>query len=280
MEKINSFSDLYSKDYNFFSVCAMNQNWSDKATFVMDKPRPTNAILLFVGCSAVFNELSGRKTINVPKGSLFFLPASSQYKWTFYRDNTHEISTMLFEFMIIDSSGKQIQICEEAGIIDISASKRTEILFKNLISEFSKPAFSIPKAKAVAHYLLSEIAEDGMKKRILEAKTELIYKGIKYLDEDPKQEKSISEIAAMCNVSINYFERLFKEYAKCTPAKYRLQRKIDKAKFMLAFDTITVEQISQELYFDDCAYFCRIFKKMCNCTPTQYRKLNRNVAPS
>ena len=86
------------------------------------------------------------------------------------------------------------------------------------------------------------------------------------------QERSISEIARMCNVSVNYFERLFKEYSGVTPAKYRLIGKINRAKLMLETSFLSVEQISLELNFSDSAYFCRIFKKNVGMTPTQYRK--------
>ena len=97
----------------------------------------------------------------------------------------------------------------------------------------------------------------------------LIAKGIRYLEEDPLQEKSIEEIAKMCAVSSGCFRRLFSEYAGVSPSVYRIRNKMEKAKVLLESGTCTVGEVSEKLGFSDVSYFSRLFKKYMGITPKQ-----------
>ena len=272
MIKINSFSDLFLMDYNISNIIAINQMWNSGTNFTMSNPRPTNAFLFFNGCDAKYFDRMTGKQIYIPQGSLFYIPAGSIYSWTMLNTSPERISTILFEFLLFDIQGNPIQIGDHAVILEITSFELYKDLFKSMVSEFSKPVPVASRIKSSAYYLLASVSGEGRKKHINNEKISCIYPGIQYLEEDPKQSKNIKEIAAMCNMSVNYFERLFKEYAGCTPNQYRLQHKIDRAKLLLANETLNIQQVSNELGFDDCAYFCRVFKKMCGNTPSEYRE--------
>lgn len=256
----------------------MNQKWSNESKFTMKNPRSTNAFLLFSGCSALYNDLDNNKSIKVPRESLFYIPANSRYSWTFFNEQNNDISTKLFEFVLTDINGIHIHIEKNGDVIETPNFELYKEFFNLLILEYSKPLASSARIKAIAYSLLSSIAGEGRSNHISEVNMSCIYQGIKYLEDDPEQSKSINEIAAMCNVSVNYFERLFKEYAGCTPSKYRLKKKIAHAKLLLTNETLSIQQVAFELHFEDCAYFCRIFKKMCGCTPSEYRRNYKNLS--
>jgi AraC-like DNA-binding protein len=101
-----------------------------------------------------------------------------------------------------------------------------------------------------------------------------IRKGIMYLENDPVQDKSISEIAEMCNVSESGFRRLFKLYSGYAPGEYRLNEKINRAKKLLSSHTMTVEEVSSSLGFTECGYFCKLFKKKTGVSPGKYMNMN------
>lgn len=273
MKSYTNFFELYSEEYNIFNIFAMNQRWKNNSEFTMKYPRPTNALLLFSGCHALYEEQETGNVLTIPKDSLFFVPAGTTYRWKFFTDS-QQISTMLFEFSLKNSQDQVIRIDKAASLISEEATKTYQPLFSDLIEEFSKPLPSSARVKAAAYAVFAAVTKEGRRNVILKHSASCIYQGIRYLENNPEQSKSIAEIAEMCHVSINYFERLFKEYTGDTPSAYRLKKKIERAKLMLASETRTVQQIATDLGFEDCAYFCRVFKRYCGCTPTSYRAQN------
>lgn len=266
--KIKSFSELNSIDYNIDRIFAINQMWNKKSHFKATVSRPTNALLLFIGTDADFTPQGSKTPIKIKSRDLFFLPQNSKYSWNFYNTSQTSVSTMLFEFVLTDFRGERIELDIDAGCIDIFAFELYKDLFTDLIHEFSKPAFSPARARAKAYMLFAALGDEGLRRT---SKFSLISKAISYLEQDPYQTRGISELADMCNVSVNYLEKLFKEYSGLTPNEYRLQKKIAKAKQLLSNGTLTIAEVSDNLNFDDVAYFCKIFKKKCGLTPTQYR---------
>ena len=261
--KLSSFSALYSAEYNVQSIFAMDQYWNEKQQFNMNNARPTDALLLFSGCGAKYLDSKTNDSIMINKGSLFYIPSGSTYSWTFLDSDPKAVSTILFEFVLTDDGGNKIAIGDKAQILDISGYNLYEDLFRNIVAEFSRPVISTAKVKSAAYNILGILSGEGRVGNTNNVKLQSISKGISYLESDPDQTKSIKEIADMCNMSVGYFERLFKEYAGVTPTLYRIQKKMQRAKLLLSNETLNIDQIAFQLGFEDTAYFCRVFKKPC-----------------
>lgn len=273
-----SIENLNTTDFDITKIFAMNQRWENGAEFQMNHPRPTDALLYFCGSNALFCNREG-EDIPVKKGDLFFIPHGSSYTWKFSNDHDgKDISCRLFEFLLTDDQGEVIELSESPVVIDEERAGIFSSLFAALVNERSRPQISLPALKSTAFAIIAEFSRVFRANSVSERNFGCIYEGIRYLEEDLSQEHSIAEIARMCNVSVNYFERLFKEYSGVTPTKYRLTGKINRAKLMLETSSLGIDQIALELNFGDSAYFCRIFKKNVGMTPTQYRKAHQNFS--
>ncbi|MBE6649784.1 MAG: helix-turn-helix transcriptional regulator [Ruminococcaceae bacterium] len=266
---LKTFFDLYNADFDLSEIVAINQHWQTDNTFSMKYPRPNNALLYFLGCSGKYKQKGEEECREIPKGSIFFVPEGALYDWTFCDVEHDSVATFLFEFALTSPSDGRIRI-DEAGIVG-HENDGVRALFSKLIHDFSRPRPIPARLKASAYELISHIL-DSQRKSTIKKSFECIYKGIKYLEDDPKQEKSIEEISEMCNISVNYFERLFKEYSGMSPTSYRIKRKLERARVLLLVGDMTVQQVSYELGFYDTAYFCRVFKKAFGMTPTEVRK--------
>ncbi len=275
MGEIKSFAELYTSDYQLTSLFGLSQYWHEKKTFAMPIPRPTHALLLFVECEAVYTASRTGKRIDVPRGSLFFLPAGAKYTWSFSNTKPKEISTLLLEFSLLDTQGEPLAFGESARVLFAHPSEHCIRLFERAVTELSAPAPIPARAKAAVYSLLADIAGEGRAQSALCGRISVIERSMRYLEADPKQSLSIAEVAALSNVSTNYFERLFKEYTGLTPCAYRAVRKAERAKRLLEDGFHSVGEIASFLGFEDEAYFCRFFKAHTGVTPSGYRK-NKN----
>lgn len=66
--------------------------------------------------------------------------------------------------------------------------------------------------------------------------------------------------------------RLFKEHFGMSPVAYLLQLRITKAKELLRFSDISIDEVGWRTGFPDGNYFSRAFKKIEQISPSDYRK--------
>lgn len=78
-----------------------------------------------------------------------------------------------------------------------------------------------------------------------------------------------------CHFFINkyYLTRIFREKFGVSITGYLLQLRITRAKELLRFTGLSIEQISHECGMSDANYFSRVFKKIEGTTPGQFRKM-------
>lgn len=82
---------------------------------------------------------------------------------------------------------------------------------------------------------------------------------------------SLEELAFLSNMSLATFKRKFAEHYRQTPAKYILQRKLERASRLLQIQGKAVSDIAFECGFDSVSHFDKAFKKQFGKTPTVFR---------
>ena len=89
---------------------------------------------------------------------------------------------------------------------------------------------------------------------------------------------SVASLAASCEMSEQYFRRLFQQVYGISPLNYMTQRRIGYACDLLQSTNISVEQVCFASGYQDPAYFSRIFKKVTGLSPSSYR--SRSITES
>ncbi|MEE0946761.1 MAG: AraC family transcriptional regulator [Acutalibacteraceae bacterium] len=92
-----------------------------------------------------------------------------------------------------------------------------------------------------------------------------------YINEKFMENIDGKSIEKMFSINYDYANRIFKQYFGLSINRYRNQRRIDRAKFLLATTDKTLEEIAQEIGFDDKYYFSRLFAKYEGISPLNYR---------
>ncbi|MEM6319914.1 MAG: AraC family transcriptional regulator [Bacteroidota bacterium] len=87
---------------------------------------------------------------------------------------------------------------------------------------------------------------------------------------------SIEELAGLCGLSLSSFKREFKAIYEDSPKNYLTNKKVQKAKSLLATSDLTIGEVAYEVGFTDPYYFTRLFKKKEYLTPSAFRKKSQN----
>ncbi|MES1022660.1 AraC family transcriptional regulator [Gloeocapsa sp. BRSZ] len=93
-----------------------------------------------------------------------------------------------------------------------------------------------------------------------------------YINEHLHQDLTLTEIAAIAQISPYHFLRLFKQSMGVTPHQYILQRRIDRAKYLLQHSKLSIAEIAFSAGFCDQSHLTRCFKRMLGMTPKQFLK--------
>lgn len=91
-----------------------------------------------------------------------------------------------------------------------------------------------------------------------------------YINEHLHEEVKLIELAAIAQISPYHFLRLFKQSMGITPHQYILQRRIDKAKYLLEQTELSIAEIAVRVGFCDQSHFTRCFKRLLGITPKQF----------
>ena len=89
---------------------------------------------------------------------------------------------------------------------------------------------------------------------------------------NPQKWWRISELAEMCNLSINQFRRVFKSHTGVLPKEYIDKLKLNKAAELLLVSEERLESIAKTFGYRDQFHFSRRFKQIFQISPNEYRQ--------
>ncbi len=284
-----NFSDLNDKFFNVSDIYVTKQRSITKTSIDMcATPRDTDAFCFFESGTAICYQ-EGYEPCYVSQGTLMYMPKGSLYTWDVLpAATTGENERILFEFTLNESlvkrsntikraistaeCGETIHFSDHVVTVSDNHSSGYKILFEKLLDKFTKVKQNPLEIYLTIYEIFSFIANDySNDKRKSDFK--IIEKSINYLENDCEFKLNMRDLANMDNVSLRYFEKLFKEYSGVSPKEYMDSRRISFVKIFLSEKNISLEEIAQRLSFYDSGHLCRFFKQKTGLTPTEYKKL-------
>ena len=119
----------------------------------------------------------------------------------------------------------------------------------------------------------NHIIEINIKEERVEYSHSQISSAVTYINENIRENIHLEDVAALCNLSISQFSRVFKRETGKTFKEYILIKKIEKAKHFLEITSKSLSEISNEIGIEDSSYFTKVFKKYERICPKEYRDL-------
>ena len=93
-----------------------------------------------------------------------------------------------------------------------------------------------------------------------------------YIDDHLADELSLSELAACAHLSPYHFTRLFKLSTGCTPHRYVIRQRVEKAKSLLASGKLTIGEVAQAVGFFDHSNLSLHFKRLTGVSPRDFSR--------
>ncbi|WP_136605143.1 AraC family transcriptional regulator [Paenibacillus dokdonensis] len=86
---------------------------------------------------------------------------------------------------------------------------------------------------------------------------------------------SADSVAAVLNISVPYFSKLFNEAMGVSFTQYVTELRLNEAENLLLATTLNVKEIGERIGFQNSSYFITVFKKKCGASPNQFRQLKK-----
>lgn len=255
------FSEALRTGTGFVFRRISRQYWSHPSCYDYGHtPRPDHGLLLVLHGEALFQ--SERTSLFVKEGGIVFLPKGSRYKAIFQGERDHT-DDFLLNFDWENAPALQDPFCIARG-----SSPACIALFERLLAERDAPDASPLRMCGVFHLLLDAICESATphnteRRRLMQKAQEMLA---------GEEEISIAEVARACCVSESGLRKLFRDALGISPVQYRLQSRINRAKYLLEATDLSVKEIAARLHFYDEAYFCKLFRTAEGLSPRQYTK--------
>lgn len=174
-----------------------------------------------------------------------------------------ELDSLLTERLL------EINPKRELGYFDPKLYDNMPTFSRYIATNNKMPYHSVVETNGILHQLLSGFL--GHAKLKPGSKDVRINNALKYIHENTDKDVSVAYLADVSCVTEDHFIRLFKKEMNCTPLKYILSKKIEKAQLLLITTDMPIRDVALELSFDNVSYFNKIFKHYTDKTPGKYR---------
>jgi len=100
---------------------------------------------------------------------------------------------------------------------------------------------------------------------------DVVREAAKYIDLNYNEELTLVSLSAKFFVESSYFSRVFKQETGKNLMIYIANKRIEKAKEIMAQSDISMAEVAFMVGYDDYTYFSKVFKKVTGMSPREYR---------
>ncbi|WP_214629079.1 response regulator transcription factor [Paenibacillus agaridevorans] len=217
------------------------------------------------------------------KRSIGFIPMAEQEAWI---EQLEEAVWHLDESARSVAAGRIRQYCEEQSISAVQLRDMLYEVMLKLVKNLNKrDVYNFPEPAG------PEEAEPGLDSsfRWMGAELDDVMKLIRgkrrgnvkdpveevkqYIEQNLSKELTLEDVADRLGLNPSYFSQLFKQMTDETFVQYRIKRRMERAKKLLALPHYKITDISHEVGYADHPHFTKTFKRMTGCTPSEYRDM-------
>jgi AraC-like DNA-binding protein len=92
-----------------------------------------------------------------------------------------------------------------------------------------------------------------------------------YLHANLHRPLALADLARAAKLHPTYFSDRFRDLVGIRPLEYLMQRRLERAQYLLVASAASVKEVAVQVGFSDPAYFTRVFTRRCGRSPSEYR---------
>lgn len=202
--------------------------------------------------------------VELTPGKVYFIPAYSVLE--------SNIEGTMNKYYIHFQSSSQFfslyrYLCAEYSAV---ASEQTEFLFKTVVENYSNSSLSARfKVQGAMNMILSDFISDAVA-----AVPDLVKfdEVLHYIDQNYSKSITVSELAALMNISPMYFSNYFKRVFRISPKQYVLNKRLMESQRLLLESRLSIKEIAYAVGFDNENYFSEFFTAKVGISANKFRK--------
>lgn len=217
------------------------------------------------------------------KQQAVFIPIAEQERWL---KELEDAVWILNEEAACEAVRNVKSYCAKQGIFTDQLRMVIEDLLAQLVRSLNKrDIYQFPAAPSIEQSMTKEGDPFEWLEQQLEELLQLIRNKRKgnakdpveevklYIENNLSRELTLEDAAQRLGLNPSYFSQLFKQMTDETFVQYRIRRKMEKAKKLLAIPHYKITDVSYEVGYSDHPHFTKTFKKNTGYTPSEYRAL-------
>ena len=230
-------------------------------------------------CSEVPSAAGGLRVVRGMTGTTCIIPAGMSYS-AYWEDDLEHLSIFLDPRLLVRAAGEGFR-GERIELVDTCSADDPLIrhIGLTLLAEIGATGST---ARLYVDSLVNTLAVHLLKNyAAFEPKWKSFSGGLagyrlrratEFIEASLADDLSLAEIARAADLSPYHFARAFKESTGLTPLRYLMDRRIDRAKHLLADTELSIVEISHTVGFKNQSHFTTIFRRLTTTTPKAYRK--------
>ena len=232
-----------------------------KQNHYCNRPYHCLALHMLGNKSYVFSD---GKTLNIKSGDIIYLPKYSSYK--------------VFSDLSGDCYAINFDLNEDVAFapFTIHVKNQKEILenYKHATKVWQlKTTGYVEKCKAELYNIIYTLLNEYNSEYIPSLKYDIIKKGVEYMHHNYLAKNiCIEELSSLCNVTPEYFRKIFKNFYGISPKKYIINLKIQHVKELIDSSMYSISEAAFQSGYTDMSHFSREFKKVAGLSPNDYKK--------
>jgi AraC family transcriptional regulator len=219
-----------------------------------------------------------RQTTTLPAGTVF-LYADREFIWHQRSRSSEYVNITLAPSLlqqIATDNGLSTAVefdhrvmFQDATVVHIAQLLKAEVLNGGVAGNlYVESLRNLLAVHLLRHYSLA-IAKPTTQTGILDG---LTLKRVKdFIEDHLAEELSIAAIADLVPMSQFHFARAFKAVVGEPPHRYIVQRRLERAKILLAATQLSIAEITYQIGFSNQSHFIAQFRKGLGVTPKQFR---------